>query len=270
MRVDITRNLKLSKLDHLFVLLPQNGRPNLPEAIAAIADDVAKRSRFEGRSDESITVLSDQPRKVTLIGIGKEPTIRAMKTALASVAKTAQKQRDKRIAVAVGSTVDGASAESSTRLLASLLAHADYKYDTYKTDKKDDAKPPAVDAQLVAFDGIDKKRLRAIEDEANAISVGVRTVRDLGNAPANLMTPTRLANRAVEVAREVGVKCTVYERRDIERMKMGGLIAVNRGSVEEPRFVVMEYSPRRAKKHVALVGKGITFDSGGISIKPAE
>jgi leucyl aminopeptidase len=68
----------------------------------------------------------------------------------------------------------------------------------------------------------------------------------------------------------VGVKCTVYGKREIARMKMGGLIAVNRGSVEEPRFVVMEYTPRKAKKHVALVGKGITFDSGGISIKPAE
>src|SRR6185312_13014285 len=56
----------------------------------------------------------------------------------------------------------------------------------------------------------------------------------------------------------------------IEKMKMGGLLAVNRGSAQEPRFIVLEYSPRRAKKHVALVGKGITFDSGGISIKPAD
>jgi leucyl aminopeptidase len=72
------------------------------------------------------------------------------------------------------------------------------------------------------------------------------------------------------MARSVGVKCTVYGRKEIERMKMGGLLAVNRGSAEEPRFIVLEYSPRKARKHVALVGKGITFDSGGISIKPAE
>jgi leucyl aminopeptidase len=84
------------------------------------------------------------------------------------------------------------------------------------------------------------------------------------------MTPQRLAERAQEVAKSVGVKCTVYGKREIERMKMGGLIAVNRGSDLDPTFVVMEYSPRKAKKHVALVGKGITFDSGGISIKPAE
>src|SRR5204862_6708464 len=63
---------------------------------------------------------------------------------------------------------------------------------------------------------------------------------------------------------------TVYGRKEIERMKMGGLLAVNRGSAEEPRFIVLDYSPRKSRSHVALVGKGITFDSGGISIKPAE
>src|SRR5213079_116842 len=86
----------------------------------------------------------------------------------------------------------------------------------------------------------------------------------------NVMTPTRIGERAEEVAKSIGVKCTVYDKRAIEKMKMGGLLAVNRGSAEEPRFIVLEYSPRKATKHVALVGKGITFDSGGISIKPAE
>ncbi|HWS70846.1 MAG TPA: leucyl aminopeptidase, partial [Thermoanaerobaculia bacterium] len=116
----------------------------------------------------------------------------------------------------------------------------------------------------------DAKQLRVTQTEARAVADGVRTVRDLGNAPSNILTPTTLAARAEEVAKAIGIKCTVYGRKEIERMKMGGLIAVNRGSVEEPRFIVMEYAPKRAKQHVALVGKGITFDSGGISIKPAE
>jgi leucyl aminopeptidase len=72
------------------------------------------------------------------------------------------------------------------------------------------------------------------------------------------------------VAKETGLKCTVFNKRQIERLEMGGLLAVNRGSSQEPRFVVLEYSPARARKTVCLVGKGITFDSGGISIKPAE
>ena len=102
------------------------------------------------------------------------------------------------------------------------------------------------------------------------LASAIRTVKDLANAPSNLLTPSRLAERAAQVAKDTGVKCTVYDKRDIEKMKMGGLLAVNRGSSEEPRFIVLEYAPRKAKRHVALVGKGITFDSGGISIKPAE
>ncbi len=269
MKVEIARDPKLSKIDHLFILIPEKRDGELPDAIGPIAGDITARSRFEGRSEETITVLLDAPRKVTLVGLGKEVSIRCMKSGLATAAKIAQKQRDRRIAVAVATALPQTDAETSTKMIASLLAHADYKYETYKTQKKDE-KRVTIDAVLIAPDGISNKRIRAIQDEATSISDAVRTVRDLGNAPSNVITPTRLAERAEEVSKSVGVKCTVYGRREIERMKMGGLIAVNRGSVEEPRFVVMEYSPRRAKKHVALVGKGITFDSGGISIKPAE
>jgi leucyl aminopeptidase len=166
-------------------------------------------------------------------------------------------------------TAGGLDAEEMARLVADHLAQADYKYDEYVTVKKN-GDVRSIDATVLASASVDAKRLRDIRAEARAIAAGVHTVRDLGNAPGNLITPTRLAERAEAVAKESGIKCTIYGRREIERMKMGGLLAVNRGSSEEPRFIVMEYGPRRAKKHVALVGKGITFDSGGISIKPAE
>ena len=269
MNVEIAREPKLSKIDHLFVLMAEKRDGDLPDAIQRMAEDIKTRSRFEGRSDETITVLHDAPRKVTLIGLGKDVSIRCMKSGLATAAKIAQKQRDRHIAVAIAGGLPDTDAETSTKMIASLLAHADYKYETYKSEKNGE-KRISIEAILIASEGISNKRIRVIEDEASAVSDAVRTVRDLGNAPANVITATRLAERAEEVSKSVGVKCTVYGLRDIQRMKMGGLIAVNRGSVEEPRFVVMEYSPRRAKKHVALVGKGITFDSGGISIKPAE
>ena len=270
MQVELTREPKLSKIDHLFVLIPEGVRhPRIPDQLVNRVEDVMGRSRFEGRADESITLLGDDPRKITLIGLGKPESLsfRGIRGALAAAAKIAQKQRDRRIAVAVAANVPGMEDDESTRVIATSLAHADYKYDQYITVKKDE-KPSPVEAVLVA--SLDARRLKEIQAEAAAVAEGMRTVRDLGNAPSNIVTPTRLAERAQQVAKETGVKCTVYGRRDIERMKMGGLLAVNRGSIEEPRFVVMEYAPRRAKKHVALVGKGITFDSGGISIKPAE
>ncbi len=265
MKVEIATDPKFRKLDHLFILAAKDAD------LEGIAAEVAGRGKFEGRADETITTLEDEPRKVTLVGLGKreELSIRGLTKALGTVASIAKKQRDQRIAVQVVTAIPDVESTAATRLTAALLAQADYKYDEYLTQKKDE-RPPNIEAALVAPRSLDRKALREIENGANAISDGMRTVRDLGNAPSNVITPARLAERAREVARRAGVKCTIYGQRDIEKMKMGGLIAVNRGSDEEPRFVVMEYRPRGAQKHVALVGKGITFDSGGISIKPAE
>jgi len=261
MKVEITREPKLSKIDHLFALVAESPRAagGYPDPVRKAIDDAG----FSGRSDESITLLAGEPRKITLIGVGKSDAvnIRTIRQALYAIAKTAKKHRDTKIAVVA--PFDGVS----TRTVADYLAASDYKYDAYITVKKDEKRQP-IHATLLTND--DAKTAKQIEKEAGAIADGIRTVRDLGNGPGNLVTPTRLAQRAEEVAKEIGVKCTVYDKKAIERMKMGGLLAVNRGSHEEPRFVVLEYSPRRAKQHVALVGKGITFDSGGISIKPAD
>jgi leucyl aminopeptidase len=262
MKVDISREPKLSKIDHVFALVPEKPRStdaSYPPAVRKAIDD----SKFEGRTDESITILSGEPRKITLVGVGKEDavTIRTLRQGLFTIAKIAKKHRDTNIGVVAP------FASISTRVVADYLAASDYKYDAYITVKKEEKRLP-INATLITT--LDAKQAKQAETEARAIADGIRTVRDLGNGPGNLVTPTHLADRAEAVAKEIGVKCTVYDKRAIEKMKMGGLLAVNRGSGEEPRFVVLEYAPRRAKQHVALVGKGITFDSGGISIKPAE
>ena len=272
MQVDISRDVKLGKLDHLFVLVAEGARElEAPAAIAKLVKQTIADSGFGGRSDEALTILAGQPKKLTLIGVGKEDkfSIRGLRAALKNAATIAKKQRDARIAVIIPYAATTLTPEQTTRLAGEALAAADYKYDAYQTKKKDDVRPQ-IEATLVAHPAVEPKRVRDLDAAAKAIADGVRTVRDLGNGPSNIVTPTRLAQRAEEVAKAVGIKCTVYGRREIERMKMGGLIAVNRGSNEEPRFIVMEYAPKRAKTHVALVGKGITFDSGGISIKPAE
>jgi leucyl aminopeptidase len=265
MHVDLSRDLKLSKLDHLFVLLAEGA---LDVDVPDVAEKAAREAKFEGRPDETITVLTGVPRKTTLIGIGKSDAVslRGLRAALVHVAKTAKRHRDGKIGVIVPYTLPNMDAQRSTLLVADALAQSDYKYDPYITVKKDQKRFP-IDATLLVDESVDVKKARVA---VSALADGVTTARELGNAPCNVMTPQRLAERAEEVCKDVNVKCTVYGKREIERMKMGGLLAVNRGSVLEPRFVVMEYAPRKAKTHVALVGKGITFDSGGISIKPAE
>src|SRR5260370_36221860 len=258
--MDVTLNPepKWSKVDHLFVLLAENDKSpkNLGKSIQKLIDG----SGFKGNSDETITLLADEPRKVTLMGLGKRDaiTLRLIRTGLYAIGKLARNQRDRAVAVALPYTI------AEIGRVVDYLSQSDYKYDSYITIKKDGQGP--ISAILIPPVELESKELKRIEAESRAIRSGIRTVRALGNAPANVITPTRLAQRAEEIARSVGVKATVYGKKEIERMKMGGLLAVNRGSAEEPRFIVLEYSPRKAKKHVALVGKAITFDSGGIAI----
>ncbi len=268
MDVTITREPKIAKADHLFVLIAENSKPDV--AVAAQAMKAIADAGFTGKAEDSLTTVAGEPKKITLIGIGKQDalTIRILRTALYSIAKMARKQRDRNIVVVLPYSVPKLDADETTRIAAAALSGSDYKYDTYITKKEDKSLP--VSAQLVPPDGVDAKRAKQLDLEAKAIAAGIRTVRDLGNAPGNLATATFIGHRAEEVAKEVGIKCTVYGKREIEKMKMGGLLAVNKGSAEEPRFIVLEYAPRKATKHVALVGKGITFDSGGISIKPSE
>jgi leucyl aminopeptidase len=264
MQVEISRDLKLSRIDHLFVLLAEGKiDADLPGEVKKLVAD----SGFEGRSDEALTILGKEPRKVTLIGLGKREvlSLRGARAGITAAGRTAKKHRDAKIALLFPYSLPTLSDDETAMLVADVLAQSDYKYDRFITVKKD-SKRVAINATVIAPNADTRK----LTPRARAIAAAVNTVRDLGNGPSNIVTPTRLAERAAEVCTELGVKCTVYDKREITRMKMGGLLAVNRGSSEEPRFVVMEYTPKKAKAHVALVGKGITFDSGGISIKPAE
>jgi leucyl aminopeptidase len=103
-----------------------------------------------------------------------------------------------------------------------------------------------------------------------AIATGVRLAKDLGNLPGNICTPTYLADQAQEIAKSYGLKIEVLERDDMQQLGMGSLLSVARGSRQPPKFIVLQYSSGKAgQKPVVLVGKGITFDAGGISLKPA-
>jgi leucyl aminopeptidase len=102
-----------------------------------------------------------------------------------------------------------------------------------------------------------------------AIAHGMDLARDLGNLPGNICTPAHLAERAQALAQELGFKCEVFERSKLEELKMGSFLSVTNGSDQPPKFIVLEYfgGPKK-QKPLVLVGKGITFDSGGISLKP--
>lgn len=146
----------------------------------------------------------------------------------------------------------------------SLLAA--YEFNELKSKKDENKKDLILHIQSkAAADASFKKAF----NEASILAETVNFSRRLGDLPGNLMTPTILADSVVAAAKGTGVKVTVWDKARIKKEKMGGLLGVSMGSDEEPRFIIMEYKGAPAsKKPLAFVGKGLTFDSGGISIKP--
>ncbi len=142
-----------------------------------------------------------------------------------------------------------------------------YRFDRMKS-KSDSARRPLkkLTLNIARKSELDEHALR----EGIAIGEGMNLARDLGNLPPNVCTPSYLAEQAEELAREQGFKCEVLERKDMEKLGMGALLAVARGSREPAKLIVLKYDgAEKKRKPIVLVGKGITFDTGGISLKPA-
>ncbi len=151
-----------------------------------------------------------------------------------------------------------------------------YRYDKWRTVNKDEKSAPRIDkVQLYLPDEVKKdKSMDGTVALARAIAEATNFARDLVNEPAGTMTPSILAERAKEMAKGAGLALQVFERKKIEELKMGMFLGVARGSVEEPKLIHLTYTPddKEAAKRapIAFVGKAITFDSGGLSLKPSD
>jgi leucyl aminopeptidase len=203
-----------------------------------------------------------------LLGIGKEsdPATDSWRKAGARVAKEASGIGAETAALFFApdrSPEDAAGAIVEGMLLAS------YQFNKYRSNSK----APAAIKSLTLF-GPGLRRSAAAEKSirtVESIIPGVFLARDLINETPSTTTPRFLAEQAQRHCRGRGLSVEVWEKNKIEAMRLAGLLAVNRGSQEEPRFIFMRYRPRgKPRKRVALIGKGITFDSGGLSLKPAK
>ncbi len=165
--------------------------------------------------------------------------------------------------------VRGRGLADAVRQAVWVVREAFYRFDELKTEKKPPA--PRLGALALALGGATVPRpVQEALAEAIASADGADLARRLGNLPANLLTPARLAEEARALARRYRLGLRVLERRDMERLGMGALLAVARGSRQPPKLIVLHHDgARRNAKPLVLVGKGITFDTGGISLKPA-
>jgi leucyl aminopeptidase len=205
-------------------------------------------------------------KRLLLIGGGKAKKFTASDLRkLAGAAVRALKPRNVRsLAFVVPDTLP---ADQAVRAIVEGAFVGDFDPDTYKSDRKDQR----IDSLTVVASG-DQSGLQHALDEARIIAESQNFTRELVNEPSNRMTPTVLAERAQAMARETGLKCEVYGADKIKELKMGAFWGVAQGSDEPPALIVMRYEPAGApeKPVLGLVGKGITFDTGGISIKPAD
>ena len=159
---------------------------------------------------------------------------------------------------------------AAAQAIAEGLLHADYESDKYQTQKKNNK---AIDrVSLLGFSAASRGEIETAIARATIIGESENFARDLINEPSNRLTPRMLASRAEAMAKEAGLEIDILDEKRIAELKMGALLGVAQGSEEPPRVIVVRYRPAQKKAGapvLALVGKAVTFDTGGISIKPA-
>jgi len=236
-----------------------------PDLQAAVLNDVIKAGDFQGKDGQVNLVYTQgklKPKRIILAGLGKKEKfhINKFRLAIALAINTARAIGVKELAIPILNSTD-----SENLIIASAEACmlANHKYDLFKTDKI----IPKLELVKLVCEKKNVANSAALNYSVIVAENSIKT-RDLINTPATTATPAYIA----ELAKKLGkgkYKCTIYDKKTLKKLGMNALLAVASGSVSEPKLVVLDYTPKKAKKTIALVGKGITFDSGGLSLKPA-
>ena len=240
------------------------------KAIQEAAAEVIASGEVTGKMLE--TTLVHRPAKLKakrllLVGGGKARTFSHSELRrTAGAAARAMKAKTLK-SFAFLSPESGVPAEAAVRAIVEGAFVADFDPDTYKSDRKDQS----LDSMTVSARG-DQSKLQQAAEEGRIVGESQNFTRVLVNEPGNRMTPTILGECARKMAAEVGLKCDIYGPDKIKEMKMGAFWSVAQGSDEPPALIVLRYEPAGApeKPLLGLIGKGVTFDTGGISIKPAD
>src|SRR5882724_6770309 len=215
------------------------------------------------------TVGKLAPQRILLVGLGPRDnfTIETMRRAMGLAAR---KLRDSGIERAAVQVNDDHSDDSLTAIVEAAIL-ATYKFRQFKPE--DDNEATELNSLTLCVPArADLKVAKRIVAEAQIVAEATNYAREIGNLPGNVVTPRVLADYARTLAKESGVACTVLAKKELEKGGFGGLLAVGGGSANEPHLIVLEYKGAGADMAhpIALVGKAITFDSGGISIKPSD
>ncbi len=226
-----------------------------------------KTEEFKGKKDQSLslgTLGKVKADRLLVYGLGAaaDVTDADLRAFAAKAARAANAEKAKRLVIGLP-----AGLESRLRYVAEGLELGAYRFTKYLTG---DRRPKAELGQVtIVLIGKAPASAKADVDLGQAVAGGVILSRDLSNTPPNDLYPETLADAARVMSKERGLKCQVFDFKEIQKRGMKLLEAVGQGSTRKPHFVHMSWTPANPKKRIVFVGKGITFDTGGISIKPA-
>src|SRR3989338_4925781 len=232
-----------------------------------IISECIRSSKFIGEKNSIKSIfLNKSIKNIVLVGLGEEEKydLSVLSGIIADVSKRLRDNSTESFSIYMESFKynkidDGQLIEKIS--LSCLIGL--YKFTEYKTKDKDKIKY----IKQITIITNSNKNFQDELDYASSVAGAVSKTRDLVNTPPNVATPEFVANYARELARKSGLKCTIFDEKQISKMKMGCFSAVGKGSVNKPRLVVLEYNGGKGKP-VAIVGKGVTFDSGGLNVKP--
>lgn len=243
---------------------------SVDEALGEIITNfVIKKDKFKAKFNTTYLLQTYDKipaNKVLVVGLGEKEkfTSNKLRELGAKIIKKVSEIKAKKICVDLGKLQFDASLSGQVVAEGALIG--EYSFDKYKS-KKEDNNEKVEEFVLVEKDSEKFAKLKIGVEKGEKIANAMTFARDLANEPAQYVTPNKLADVAKRIE---GVKTKIYEKDDIEKMEMGAFLAVSKGSNEFPKFIHIKYLPPNPKKKIAIIGKGITFDSGGLDIKPAS
>jgi leucyl aminopeptidase len=251
----------------------------LDERLGGAIRRLTKLGDFKGAARACTVVYGNgeaAPDRILLVGLGerKKATLDTLRKAAASAANKAVNMKVKRLSLALhGAFEDKEEPAAIGKAIAEGVYLGGLRYDEYVTQTQN-GRLASLYVEVVDGKQARLNRLKAGIDRGRIVGEAQSYARTLANRPANVINPPALARAAMEAARQVkNLQCTVFDERRLRTAGMGGILAVGSGSQSAPRLIVLKYKPsqkpRKGLPRVGLVGKAITFDSGGISIKPA-
>ena len=277
MKIDIQISKKSNKRAEILGIGCFEGPHHFPEGyklespLSEILKKLSAEKKFSGKCGEVYLVLSPKSKlaeAVFFIGLGKKEKYK-LSCIRNSTAKLLSQAKSFQHSLATLDLDSFAEAFSTADVAGAAVEGArlsDYQFDKYKSKPS-----PKKEIHLsLASEDRDAKAVRAAVAEAEILAEAVYFTRDIANEPPNVMTPTALAQAVKAMASKNNLDCKVLGLAEIKKLGMGGVVGVSQGSIYPPQFIILENRVQSQERPIVFVGKGVTFDTGGISIKPSN